>query len=287
MQPSKKIAQVNYDNDQYPVILREIGSPPQRLYVRGELSRAPHIAIVGSRRPTAYGEQVTYMLASELAAAGICIVSGLALGIDGIAHRAALEAGGTTIAVLGSGLNQVYPARNRGIAAQISAGRGAVVSEYEAAMPALPHHFPLRNRIIAGLSLGVIVTEADASSGSLITADHALQANRTVMAVPGNITSLRSAGPHKLLRDGAIPITSAAEVLNALNLDIASLSQSRPAPASQQEYIILSLLSQGVSNGRDLIEQSGLEPAVFARTISIMEISGKVYNLGIGNWVRR
>ncbi|HUC19930.1 MAG TPA: DNA-processing protein DprA, partial [Candidatus Polarisedimenticolaceae bacterium] len=262
-------------------------SPPAKLYIRGELPQSPYIAIVGSRRPTAYGEQITYLLAGELAKAGMAIVSGLAIGIDGIAHRAAIDAGGTTIAVLGSGLNQIYPPRNRKLAAEIATGKGALVSELENDMPALPHHFPQRNRIIAGLCLGVIVTEADASSGSLITANHALQANRTVMAVPGNITSLRSAGPHKLLRAGAVPVTCSEDVLDTLNLHPTALPTPRPTPASRQEAVVLSLLSQGVSNGRDLIEQSGLSAPEFARTISIMEISGKVHNLGAGNWVRR
>jgi DNA processing protein len=284
---SKNYAQVAYENDIYPSDLREISSPPSCLYIQGDLPRNPYIAIVGSRRPTPYGEQVTYMLANELAASGITIVSGLALGIDSIAHRAAIDAGGTTVAVLGSGLHHLYPARNRNLAFEIADGRGAVITEFEPDTPALPYHFPQRNRIIAGLSLGVIVTEADASSGSLITADHALQSNRTVLAVPGNITSLRSAGPNKLLREGAVPITSAAEVLNALNLEPLAAPLTRPAPASKQEATILGLLQEGISSGRDLIERSGLDAAEFARTISVMEISGKVHNLGAGNWVRR
>ncbi len=287
MQESRKIALVSYDNDQYPPILREINSPPSSLYVSGTLPPGAYVAIVGSRRPTAYGKQVTYMLAGELAAAGAIIVSGLALGIDSIAHRAALDAGGKTVAVLGSGLRQVYPTRNRLLASQIENGMGAVVTEFKPDEVAMPYHFPQRNRIIAGLSVGVIVTEADATSGSLITANFALQANRTVMAVPGNITSLRSAGPHKLLREGAVPVTSAAEVLNALNLEPRRMQKSRPTPANQQEKLILILLSQGVSSGNELIEQSGLSAAEFARTISVMEISGKVHNLGAGNWVRR
>ncbi len=288
MQLSKNIAQVAYNNDQYPSSLRHISGPPAKLYILGAIPDRPCVAIVGSRRPTAYGKQITYIIAGELAAAGVCIVSGLAIGIDGIAHQAALDNGGSTIAVLGSGINLLYPPRNRGLAQKIIAsGRGAVISEFEPNQPALPHHFPQRNRIIAGLSLGVVITEGNVDGGSMITAGLARDFNRQVMAVPGNATNLRAAGPHKLLREGAALVTSAEDILNELNLKENALPAPPPTPANAREAILLTLLADGYSTGRELIEHSQLGAAEFARTMSLMEISGKVHNLGAGVWVRR
>ena len=274
-------------NPQYPTLLRETTNPPTRLFVSGPLPDIPLVAIVGSRRPTEYGRQVTYRLASELAAAGVGVVSGLAIGIDAVAHQAAIEVGGVTIAVLGSGLNQIYPASNRTLAAKLLASGGVLASEQEANMPPLKHHFPARNRIIAGLSRAVIVTEAAASSGSLITANFGLDENRLVMAVPGNITSLSSAGSNQLLKAGAGVVTEAKDVLDALNLEAGLLAQPPPSPASAEEAAILELISQGISTSRELIERSQLSAAAFAHVISLMEISGKVRNLGAGTWVQR
>lgn len=287
MQDSSLSRYIAYDNAQYPDLLRHIDAPPKGLYVAGQLRRQPAVAIVGSRRPTPYGKQVTYMLASELASAGITIVSGLALGLDAVAHQAALAAGGHTVAVLGSGLNQLYPASNRGLATKILSNGGAIVTEFEAAMPPLRHHFPARNRIIAGLCSGVVVTEADVSSGSLITATQALQCGRQVLAVPGNITSNRSAGPNNLLRSGAMPVTSASDVIEALGLASSAVSTTPTTPATKQEAALMSLMHTGLTNSRDLIEQSKLDAAEFARTITLMEITGKVSNLGGGVWILR
>jgi DNA processing protein len=258
------------------------------LYAQGSLpqSESVCVAIVGSRRPTDYGKQVTYRLASELAAGGIGIVSGLAIGIDAVAHEATLAAGGYTLAVLGSGLNNWYPQRNQQLASRILKGGGAIVSEYEPDMPALPHHFPARNRIIAGLSQAVIVTEAATGSGSLITASLALEENRQVMAVPGNITSQFAIGPNTLIKKGAVPITCAQDVLDALNLKSALPTQPPPSPQNHDEATIVDLIEQGVGTSQDLIERSGMAAAEFARVISLMEITGKVRNLGAGTWVR-
>jgi len=253
----------------------------------GPIPDMPLVAIVGSRRPTDYGKQVTYRLASELAAGGVGVVSGLAIGIDAVAHQAAIEAGGFTVAVLGSGLNQVYPARNRTLARKLIENGGVIVSEQEADMPPLRHHFPARNRIIAGLSLGVVVTEATAASGSLITANFALNENRLVMAVPGNVTSLSSAGTNKLLRAGATVITSATDVLDALDVETRILAKPPAPPANAEETTILELIGQGITTSRELIEHSQLSAARFAHIISLMEITGKVRNLGAGTWVTR
>lgn len=276
-----------YANSQYPQLLRESTSPPAMLNICGVLRDIPLIAIVGSRRLTEYGKQVTYQLASELAAAGLGIVSGLAIGADGVAHTATLEAGGYTIAVLGSGLQDIYPPRHRGLGRQIIAGGGALITEYELGMPALKQNFPARNRIIAGLAIATIVTEADVKSGSLITANRALNCGRLVMAVPGNINSPMSAGPNNLIRSGAIPITSAVDVLDQLNIKSEAISSPTPAAANAQEELIFTLLNQGVTTSQQLIEQTQLSAAEFARAISLMEITGKVRNLGAGTWVKR
>jgi len=270
----------------FPDALRNVDPSPKSINVLGELPKSDNlVAIVGTRKPTRYGEQVTYQLASELAKAGAIIVSGLAIGIDGIAHRAALDAGGRTIAVLAHGLDRIYPPRHRALAKEILATGGALISEYEAGQPPLKHHFVERNRIIAALSRVTIVTEAGQKSGALITARDANNAGRTVLAVPGNITSPGSVGPNNLIRTGATPITSATDVVTQLGF---LAHEVVPVPAqSRDEAVILKLLGEGTSTSEQLIEQSQLSAAQFANIISLMEITGKVRNLGAGQWVRR
>ncbi len=281
-----QITTISYANSQYPDALREIDTAPKQLYVRGNLCAVPLVAVVGSRRLTSYGKEATYKIVSELAAGGIGIVSGLAIGIDAVAHEAAVDAGGYTLAVMGSGLSEIYPARNRALAARILESGGAIVSEYELDMPPLKQNFPARNRIISGLSLGVIVTEADAKSGSLITSKRALDQNREVMAIPGNITSPRSAGPNNLIRAGATAITSASDVLTLLRLK-PNQALVRPQPGTRQEAIIFALIEHGITTSPELIARSKLSAAEFANVISLMEITGKVRNLGAGTWARR
>lgn len=278
------ISAINYQSNHYPALLRDITSPPPKLFYRGQLPpERPTVAIVGSRRTSTYGRNITYRLASELAAAGVTIVSGLALGVDSVAHLAALDAGGITVAVLACGLDQVYPHSNRGLAERITE-RGAVISDYPERTQPLRHHFPARNRLIAGLSHAVIITEAAAKSGALITANFALEQNRQVMAVPGNITSPLSAGPNNLIKAGALPITDSSDVLAALDLEYSAQSVQAD---SREEALILELLAKGVNSTQRLIEESGLAAGQFANIISLMEISGKVRNLGAGNWVTR
>jgi len=244
------------------------------------------VAVVGTRRPTAYGERVTYQIAGELAKAGAVIVSGLAIGVDSIAHRAALDAGGRTVAVLAHGLDRIYPPRHRGLAKEILASGGALVSEYDIGTPAHKHHFVERNRLIAGLCAATIVTEAATKSGSLITAHRAAKYNRLVMAVPGNITSVYSAGPNNLIRTNiATPITSTADAIVALGFHA---REAVPVSAqSPDEAKILELLEGGASNSEDLIAGGNFSAAQFANIISLMEITGKVRNLGAGQWVVR
>lgn len=281
-----KISQLKRNHPSYPALLAEIGTPPQPLYYLGKLpGSTPAVAIVGSRKATAYGRGVTHRLASDLAAAGIVIVSGLALGIDSVAHRAALEAGGRTIAVLACGLDQIYPSTNRNLAKTILAKGGGIISEYPAGTPPLKHHFPARNRLISGLSLATIITEAPAHSGALITANFALEQNRLVMSVPGNITALTSAGTNNLLKAGALAVTEARDVLTALDLEVPALKAKLAQPASKEEAVILKLLSADINDSEELAQQSGFEIIRFNQVISLMEISGKVRALGGGKWI--
>lgn len=204
----------------FPALLKEIPDPPSRLFYRGSLPDPgqAHIAIVGTRRATTNGLNIAKNLAKELASAGVAIVSGLALGIDTAAHQGALAAKGKTIAVLGTGLDRVYPEQNTALAEEILAKGGGILSEYEPRTPSLPHHFLERNRIVSGLCLGIVVIEAPEKSGALSTASHALQQNREVFVVPGPVNHPNYKGSHGLLRAGARLITTASEILDDLNL---------------------------------------------------------------------
>lgn len=269
----------------YPTSLKQIHKVPRQLYIFGTIPDQPMVAIVGTRKPTSYGSEVAYRLAYDLAAAGLTIVSGLAYGIDGIVHRAALDAGGKTVAVLGCGLDVCYPARHQGLADKIADGHGAVLSEYPVGTPPLQHHFPARNRIIAGLCEGVVVPEADAKSGSLITARLALEESRMVMAVPGSILSQRSEGPNNLLKAGATPVTSAADVCLALGF-------TPPAPRARLTLpkgvagVILQALEVEPLPTQTLIEAAGSDGLAVLAVLSTLEITGYIRNIGAGVWIR-
>lgn len=281
------ISKITIKSSNYPDILRTIDNAPQELYIIGQIGEEPKVAIVGSRSPTAYGKQVTYDFAFELARAGVTVVSGLATGIDTEAHRGAIDAGGKTIAVQARGLDGVYPTTNRSLALKILQTGGALVSEYPEKTPPMPWQFPHRNRIISGLSLGVVVTEAKVESGSLITADYAKKQDRILMAVPGNITSLLSSGPNNLIRDVATPVISTSDILAAVGLGSNLLASTQIKPASAIEAKILTAMSGGHSRGQDLIDATEMEAAHFAQVISLMEITGKVRNLGGSTWIPR
>lgn len=269
----------------YPRQLLEISSPPKGLYLRGVIAEAPMIAIVGTRLPTDYGRRVTYKLGYELAKAGFCLVSGLAMGIDSVVHTAALDAGGLTMAVLGSGPEKAYPRSNQAIYDRILANGGGIISEYPEGTTPFKSNFPARNRIISALSLAVIVTEADAKSGSLITANFALQQNRQVMAVPGFITSSKSAGPNNLIKKGAVLVTDSTDVLAEIGLQTPEMVSHKPKADSREEAQIIDLLSeQGLSTAQ-LIEKTGLDAINIASIISLMEITGKIRNIGSGIWI--
>ena len=260
----------------YPPLLRELHDPPPGLFVRGcgsvELLAQAGVAIVGARACSSYGSQVARLLGRELATAGLVVVSGLARGIDGEAHRGALESGEHTVAVLGCGVDRDYPAAHAQLAARICE-RGLVVSEYAPGVEPAPWRFPARNRIIAGLTAATVVVEARERSGALITADFALEAGREVFAVPGEITSALSAGTNALLRLGAIPLTSAADVLEALGVEAAAV----PSPElAEQSTRVLEALGREPSGIDGLVRATGLDAAAVATALAELELAGAV-----------
>jgi DNA processing protein len=257
----------------FPPLLRELHDPPTTLYVRGAVGAlaAPGVAVVGARSCSAYGAQVARAVARDLAAAGVAVVSGLARGVDGEAHRGALESGGQTIAVLGCGIDRDYPRSHAELARRIAAS-GAVVSEYPAGVEPAPWRFPARNRIIAGLSLATVVVEARERSGALITADFALELGRDVFAVPGEITSALSAGTNDLLRQGAAPLTAVRDVFEALGIETQS---SAPAAAvSNAAAALLVLLGDGAAGADELVRASGFSSAEVAAALVELELAG-------------
>ena len=258
----------------FPPLLREIHDPPPGLFLRGagdvDLLCGVAVAIVGARACSPYGAQVARALGRELAGAGVVVISGLARGIDGEAHRGALEGGGPTIAVLGCGVDRDYPASNRQLAARITE-TGLVVSEYAPGVEPAPWRFPARNRIVAGLAAATIVVEAREASGALITADLALEEGREVFAVPGEITSALSAGTNALLRLGATPLTSAADVLESLG--VVPAARAPPAVSSEAEAVLASL-REGAAGVDELARATGMPAASLAGALAELELAG-------------
>ncbi|OGE91576.1 MAG: DNA protecting protein DprA [Candidatus Doudnabacteria bacterium RIFCSPHIGHO2_02_FULL_48_21] len=273
----------------YPKLLKEIPSAPAVLYVLGRMlpSDEMAIAVVGTRKFSTYGKQATAELVTGMVRANLTIVSGLALGIDSLAHRTAVECGGRTIAVLACGVDNIYPALNRHVAQQILDSGGAIISELPLGTPPLKHHFPNRNRIISGMSLGTLVIEAAAESGSLITAQHALDQNRQIFAVPGSIFNPGSEGPNNLLKMGAKAVTRASDILEDLNLDSiqTELITQEIAPDNEEEAVILGLLKREPTHVDIVVKTTGLPAATVAATLTIMEMKGKVRNLGANQYV--
>lgn len=270
---------VTRDDTQYPPLLRQTTNPPYLLYARGTLADADRwaVAVVGTRQASTYGKDATRSIVAELAAAGVTTVSGLALGIDAIAHAAALASGGRTLAVLGSGVDQLYPLQNRQLGLSII-NQGAIISEYPPGTMPTPTNFPPRNRLISGLSLGVLVVEAASRSGALITADFALEQGRDVFAVPGNIFSLRSGGTHDLIRNGALLVRNADDVLEALNLQSATVQQEVVAavPDTAEEAALLRLVEHEPCHIDAIQRQSDLPMPVVSATMALLELKGLV-----------
>lgn len=273
----------------YPRLLREIPSPPLVLYVRGSLTPDDKqaIGVVGTRRASAYGREMARNLSADLARAGLTIVSGLARGIDAIAHQTTLDTGGRTIAVLGSGVDVIYPPEHRRLAAQV-AEQGAVVSEFPLGTPPDGPNFPVRNRIISGLSIGVVVVEAPRRSGALITADFAADQGRTVYAVPGSALAANSAGPLQLLRDGATLAATAEDILADLNLTVrqAAFETRQALPTSPEEATLLQHLDGEPLHIDEIALESGLAINRLSALLLEMQLKGLVRNVGNQHYVR-
>jgi DNA processing protein len=273
---------VTWDDDKYPTQLKSIANPPPLLYVKGEFAMADQwaIAVVGTRRATAYGREVTRTLVADLVRNHVTIVSGLARGIDATAHQAALDAGGRTIAVLGHGIDHVYPPEHRKLAERI-VEHGALATDYSVGTPPEGSNFPPRNRIISGLSLGVLVVEGNVSSGAHITADFAAEQGRDVFAVPGNILNRSSRLPNTLVQQGATPVLCAEDILEQLNLTmVAQRVEAREAiPADKTEANLLAMLSA------ELQRETGLPISQVSSTLDLMELKGMVQQVGGMNYV--
>jgi DNA processing protein len=270
---------LTWDDAAYPTNLRETDAPPPVLYVRGELrpEDVMAVALVGTRRASAYGREVAHMAATEFAHHQITVVSGLALGIDTVAHQAAVDAGGRTIAVLGSGVDQIYPAQNRELAEAIVAN-GAVISEYPIGTRPEANNFPPRNRIISGLSRAVIIVEASQRSGALITAEFAAEQGRDVFAVPGSILHPGSVGCNQLIREGATPFLSINDVFDQLNF--ATLSTQtlvrQSTPADPLEAQIMTMLAQEACHIDDIVRRMALPTGQISSLLTLLELKGMV-----------
>ena len=278
-----------WDDDDYPPLLRNIPDPPFLLYSRGNI--IPHdqwsLAVVGTRSASVYGKEVTRKLVSGLAASGVTIVSGMALGIDTQAHQTALEVGGRTIAVLGSGVDVIYPTRNARLAESIMEN-GAIISEFGLGSQPEAGNFPRRNRIISGLSLGVLMVEGAEQSGARITIDCALEQGRETFAVPGNILGHGSRGPNKLIQQGmAKLVTSIGDILEELNLTMVpeQLEAATIIPDSPTEATILQQLSAEPVHIDELGHRTHLSPAELSSTLTMMELKGQVRQVGNMNYV--
>ncbi len=296
-QPGNRI--LRWGTPEYPALLTEIPDPPPLLFVHGDaaLLQGPQLAVVGSRNPTAGGEETAHAFAAHLARIGLTITSGLALGIDAAGHRGALAAGGTTIAVMGTGLDRVYPARHRDLAHEIATAGGALVSEFLPGTQPRPENFPRRNRIISGLSLGTLVVEAVLRSGSLTTARHALEQGREVFAIPGSIHNPLARGCHALIRQGAKLVETADDILEELGPLAASLAPTGAgagpaaaraglAPASPAHVQLLDLMGFDPVSVDQLTIRSGLTAAEVSSMLLILELEGHVASRAGGRYVR-
>jgi DNA processing protein len=280
-----RIRVITWKDKDYPPPLKKIDSAPPVLYVAGTLTAADEFAVgvVGTRRMTNYGRQVTERLVTDLTKGQVTVVSGLALGVDTVAHTATLDAGGRTIAVLGSGLDNIYPSHNTGLARRIvESGQGALITEFPLGAKPDGGNFPARNRIISGLSLGVLVTAAPKQSGALITAKWALEHGRDVFAVPGSIFTEESAGVNKLIQDGAHLVTNVHDILQTLNLfAVAEIVEVQAAlPDNDEERILLALLSHDPLHVDELIRESELPTETVTSALTMMEFKGMIRQLG-------
>jgi len=278
------IRTLSIEDARYPASLKEIFDAPAQLFVRGNIDTLSHpccVAVVGTRRCSSYGAAMTTRISGELAARGVCIVSGLALGVDTSAHSAALAAGGTTIAVLGCGIADadIYPATNGALARRIIESGGAIVSEYEVGTPAYPSHFLDRNRIIAALSRGTLVTEAPMKSGALATARRALEYNRDVYAVPGEITSYRSAGTNNLIKQGALCVTQTDDILDTIEssyLTALPKHGTEQALSENEQAVMDAIRTAPAVHFDDILGSTGLDAGAASSAIIALTLAGAI-----------
>ena len=287
---SMEVEAFTWHDDGYPPRLKEIYDLPPLLYVRGALlpSDERSVAIVGTRKPTPYGRQAAYQVTFDLARSGVAIVSGLARGVDGIAHRATLDAEQRTIAVLAGGLDWIYPREHRSLSESI-AQNGALVSEHPLGARPAPGNFPRRNRIMAGMTLGTVVVEANRGSGALITARHALEQNREVFAVPGSILSPASAGTNALIRDSAAKlITDHSDILEELNLTYVEQQIEMKAlfPENEDESKVLKHVTFDPVHVDEIVRTAGLSASTVSSVLAMMELKSMVRHIGGMNYVR-
>jgi DNA processing protein len=285
---SQGIQILTWEDELYPARLKEIDQPPPVLYVRGSLTAedAWAVAVVGTRRVSAYGRQVAEELAANLAGNGVTVISGLARGVDGSAHQAALKAGGRTIAVLGCGVDRIYPPEHTQLADKIIAN-GALLSDYPPGTPPDASNFPPRNRIISGLSMATVVVEAGETSGALITAQFAVDQGREVFAVPGNILAAQSKGTNRLIAQGAHPMLSAHDLLDVLNLRRVTEQREirKIMPGNEIEAKLLSVLTHDPLHMDEIRNQTGLPIERVSATLVMMELKGLVRQVGGMNYV--
>lgn len=282
-----KINRICPQDSNFLQITSYIAKPPTILYFIGKIpeNRCKTVAIVGSRKPTRYGQEITYQIAFELAQKNIVIVSGLALGTDAIAHKATLDAGGTTIAVLANGLNEIRPMTNYSLGKKIIASGGALVSEYEPNEPAMAYRFLERNRLISAISDAVVVTEAARRSGALSTATHAIEQGKDVFALPGNITSPMSVGCNRLIQQGATPLLSAEDVLAVIAPDLPNEQTPLPLGDNKFETKIITLMRDGIRDGDELQVKSEMEISEFSMAMTNLELNGYIRPLGANQWM--
>jgi DNA processing protein len=287
---SWEIKSLSIEDKNYPSLLKKIKNPPKVIYFLGEIKEKENcLAVVGTRRCSPYGKEAVSKIVSDLVEAGLTVVSGFAPGIDTIAHKSAIEKGKRTIAVLGTGLDRksIYPRENIKLVEKILETGGALISEFEPGTHGTKYTFPKRNRIISGLSLGVLVVEAKLKSGALITTKYAREQKRKIFAIPGSIFSQNSKGCHFLIKNGAKLVESAEDILKELKMkNLLMRKKDIEEKSSKESSLILEALKEGALNIEKIIEKTKLSPSTVASLLSILEIEGKVKNLG-GNFFSR
>jgi DNA processing protein len=282
-----KVNKITPSDIAYPAVLQQLHQPPQQLYWLGniDLLAKASLAVVGSRKISSYGRAITHQLSAKVASRGIVIVSGLALGVDSVAHRAALEVKGNTIAVLPAGLDTIYPASHTQLARHILESNGLLISEYPLKTLPQKHHFIARNRLIAAFSRAILVTEAAERSGSLHTAHFGLELGLQVLAVPGNIDQPNSRGVNNLIKHGAATVTEPEDILFALGLQTTGATNELPLASTKEESCLLQLLHSGLQDTNELLQKSQLSQREFNQALTMLEINGYIRSIGNGKWI--